>query len=626
MADKPEGTAQDRAVTDDQEEQAFVARDIEGYLAAHERKELLRFVAVGSVDDGKSTLIGRLLHDAHGVYEDQLAAAKKASKMEDDGSHLALITDGLKAEREQGITIDVAYRYFKTPTRKFIIADTPGHVQYTRNMVTGASTADVGIILIDARLGVLEQSRRHAYIASMLGIPHLLVAVNKMDLKDYAQDVFETIRLEFLEFAGQLRFKDITFVPISALKGDNVVNESDRTPWYDGETVLGYLEQVPIAGDRNLADFRYPVQYVLRPNLNYRGFSAQIASGVVRKGDPITVIPSGKTSRVKAIDSYDGEVEEAFAPMSVTLRTTDEVDCSRGDMLVHPDNRPQVARSFDADLVWMHERPLDPDKSYLIKHTTQMIRAQVDTIHAKVDLTTLQEHPADTLHLNDIAKVRLTCHRALYFDDYGRNRETGAFVLVDSLTNGTVAAGMIRSEKAAQSLDDVMREVRAGSAMQPKTQVSSRERRERLGQVGATVWLTGLPGSGRWALAYALERKLFDDGRTAHVVDPFREDLDSVISAARACTNAGLITICAFTSFKRSEREQVRERVGAERFFEVFVDTDPHVCLERRPQASLSGFEPPEASSVRVELNEMRLDPAVHAVVAALADAGQFET
>ena len=606
------------------EETALIESDIEAYLAAHERKELLRFVAVGSVDDGKSTLIGRLLHDANGVYEDQLAAAKAASKMQEDESFLALLTDGLKAEREQGITIDVAYRYFTTQTRKFIIADTPGHVQYTRNMVTGASTADVAVILIDARLGVLEQSRRHAYIASMLGIPHLLVAVNKMDLRDFAESVYNDIAREFSAFTEKLRFKDVTFVPISALKGDNVVNESERTPWYSGKTVLDFLQTVPIAEDRNLTDFRYPVQYVLRPHLNYRGFCGQIASGVIRKGDQVRVAGSGKTSTIKAIDTYDGEIEEAFAPMSVALRLSDEIDCSRGDMLVHPDNRPQVGRSFDADLVWMHERPLDTQKSYIIKHTAQMVRAQVDQIHARIDLETLNEVAADALQLNDIAKVRITCHRALYFDDYGQNRQTGAFILVDSLTNGTVAAGMIRSTGSTQSLEDAMREMRAGSALRPKTQVSPAERRERFGQTGATVWLTGLPGSGRWALAYALERKLFDDGRTAHVVDPQREDMDEMVSAARACTNAGLITICAFSSYKRADREQVRTAVGAERFFEVFVNTDPALCAERRPGADLSGFETPESPAVVVTLDEMRLDHAVKEVLMALEKAGQF--
>jgi bifunctional enzyme CysN/CysC len=516
-------------------EQTLIRDDIEAYLALHEQKSLLRFVIVGSVDDGKSTLIGRLLYDTNMVYDDQLAAAKKASNMEDGSLDLSLLTDGLAAEREQGITIDVAYRYFTTDQRKFIVADTPGHVQYTRNMVTGASTADVCVILIDARLGVLEQSRRHAYIASLLGIPHLLVAVNKMDLKGYAPEIYDSIREEFTKFTRGLRFHDVTYVPVSALKGDNVVTRSVSTPWYKGETVLSFLENVPPAAETNQKDFRYPVQYVLRPNLDYRGFCGQIASGVIKRGDTVMVLPSGKQSRVKHIDTFEGELEQAAAPRSITLRLHDEIDISRGDMLVLPDNRARVARTFEADLVWMHERPLDTQKTYLIKHTTQVVRAQVDQVHAKLDLTTLTEQAADRLELNDIARVTLTCHRALYFDPYVKNRATGAFILVDSLYNTTVAAGMIRdADSGKQSLDDALKEVRAGSGLTAKSQVSPRERRERFGQSGATLWLTGLPGSGRWSLAYALERKLFDLGRTAHVVTPFAQTLDSMISAAHA--------------------------------------------------------------------------------------------
>jgi bifunctional enzyme CysN/CysC len=606
-------------------EQDLIQRDIVAYLAAHEQKELLRLVTVGSVDDGKSTLIGRLLYDAGGVYEDQLEAVRKASSMEGTDIDLSLVTDGLKAEREQGITIDVAYRYFTTPKRKFIIADTPGHVQYTRNMVTGASTANVTVILVDARLGVLEQSRRHAYIASMLGIRHLLVAVNKMDLRDYDRSVYDAICKDFSAFSRNLGFKDVTYIPISALKGDNVVKPTTNMPWYTGETVLGYLETVPIAQDRNLSDFRFPVQYVLRPNLDYRGFSAQLASGTLKRGDRVMVLPSGKTSVVKAIDTYSGEIAEAFAPMSVTVRLNDEVDCSRGDMLVQPDNRPRVARHFEADLVWMHERGLDTQKSYILKHTTQMVRAQVDRIESKLNLTTLAHEPSSALGLNDIARVHVTCRRALYFDAYEKNRETGAFILVDSLTNATVASGMIRTGQGGQDLEAALKEVRAGSGLAPKTEVSPRERRERMGQSGATVWLTGLPGSGRWSLAYALERRLFDLGRTAHVADPVGESLESMASVARACTKAGLITICAFESKLRSEREQVRARVGGERFFEVFVDTSLEVCRERRPDADFSGFEAPEAPAVTVQLDRIRLHDAAEQVLLALERAGQFE-
>jgi bifunctional enzyme CysN/CysC len=611
------------------DEQELIGRDIHAYLAAHEQKELLRFCVVGSVDDGKSSLIGKLLYDSGNIYEDHLAAIKKASKMEGAEIDLSLLTDGLKAEREQGITIDVAYRYFTTKVRKFIIADTPGHVQYTRNMVTGASTANVAVILVDARLGVLEQSRRHAYIASMLGIPHLLVAVNKMDLKGYAEGVYRQISADFAAFAGKLGFKDVTYVPISAVKGDNVVQPGANTKWYDGPTVLSFLESVPIAQDRNLRDFRFPVQYVLRPNLNYRGFAGQVASGVVKKGDPVMVLPSGKTTTVKAIDAFEGELEEAFSPQSVTVRLEHEVDVSRGDMLVHPSNRPRIARKLEADLVWLHERPLDTQKTYILKHTTQMVRVQVDTIDSKLNLQTLAYEPAAQLGLNDIARVQLTCRRALYFDAYDKNHETGAFILIDSLSNSTVGAGMIRRPEGEpdgeQELDVALKEVRAGSGLTPKTEVSPRERRERFGQSGAAVWLTGLPGSGRWSLAYALERRLFDLGRTAHVIDPTGESLASVAAAARACADAGLIAICAFESKLRSEREQVRAKVGAGRFFEVFVDTDVAVAKERRPDADLTGFEQPETPAVTVRLDLIRMHDVVDRVIAALDKAGQFE-
>jgi bifunctional enzyme CysN/CysC len=349
--------------------------NIERYLEQHQTKELLRFVSVGSVDDGKSTLIGRLLHDTKGVYEDQLSSVKKASTKGGMEIDFSLFTDGLKAEREQGITIDVAYRYFSTDRRKFIIADTPGHEQYTRNMATGASTANVAIILIDARLGVLPQSRRHAYIASLLGIPHLLVAINKLDLENYSQEVFDRITRDFGRVAEKLAFKDVTFVPISAKLGDNVVHASTNTPWYKGPTLLEFLETVPIASDRNQTDFRFPVQYVVRPNLDYRGFAGEVAAGVVRKGDPILVLPSRKTSRVASIDTFDGALQSAGPSRAVTLRLEHEIDISRGDMLVHPDNVPEVARRFDANVVWLSERELDPNKSYLLKHTTRLVCA-----------------------------------------------------------------------------------------------------------------------------------------------------------------------------------------------------------------------------------------------------------
>jgi bifunctional enzyme CysN/CysC len=605
------------------DEKDLIREDIEGYLAKYRKKELLRFVSVGSVDDGKSTLIGRILYDTGMVFEDQMAAVRAASQSEEPD--LALLTDGLKAEREQGITIDVAYRYFATDKRKFIIADTPGHIQYTRNMVTGASTADVALILIDARHGVLQQSRRHAYIASLLGIPHLAVCVNKMDLKGYSQDVYNDICADFMEFGKTLRFKDIQFFPVSALVGDNVVTDSDKTPWYDGPSVLGYLETVPVFADRNFDDFRYPVQYVIRPDLDYRGFAAEVSSGVIAKGDEIVALPSGKSSTVKAIDTYDGEIDEASAGQSVTLLLEDEIDISRGDMIVKPGNLPRVTRRFDAHIVWMHEKPLDTEKAYLVKHTTQTVRAQIDKIHFEVDMDTLEEKPADGVELNDIAKVRLSCHRALYVDDYQRNRETGAFIVIDTLTNDTVAAGMIALEGSDQNLADVMKELHAESAMEPKTFVSPNERMERFGQRGATIWLTGLPGSGRWTLAYALERKLFDEGRTATVVNPVGEDLRSMISAAKAVTDAGLINICAFPSPTRTDRDKLKERIGEDRVIQVYVNTDEALCKERRPDVDTSDFEPPEAPDITVALDEVRIDKAVELVLEALKKREQFE-
>ncbi|MEM8607954.1 MAG: sulfate adenylyltransferase subunit CysN [Myxococcota bacterium] len=605
------------------DEKELIREDIEAYLAKYRKKELLRFVSVGSVDDGKSTLIGRILYDTGMVFEDQMAAVRAASQS--DEPDLALLTDGLKAEREQGITIDVAYRYFATDKRKFIIADTPGHIQYTRNMVTGASTADVALILIDARYGVLQQSRRHAYIASLLGIPHLAVCVNKMDLKEFSKDVFDSIRADFMEFGKTLRFKDIQAFPVSALLGDNVVSNSENTPWYDGPNVLEYLETVPVSADRNFDDFRYPVQYVIRPDLDYRGFAGEVASGVIKKGDDVVSLPSGKTSRVKAIDTFEGEIDEAFAAQSVTIRLEDEIDISRGDMLVKPNNLPRATRRFDAFMVWMHEKPLDTEKAYLVKHTTQTVRAQIDKIHFEVDMDTLEEKPTDGIRLNDIAKVHISCHRALYVDDYARNRQTGAFIVIDSLTNNTVAAGMIALEGSSQNLEDAMKELHAESAMEPKTFVSPAERMERFGQRGATVWLTGLPGSGRWTLAYALERKLFDQGRTATVVSPVGEDLRSMISAAKAVTDAGLINICAFPSPTKKDRAELVDRLGENRVVQVYVNTDEALCRERRPDADFSGFEPPENPDVTVSLDEVRIDKAVDIILNALEARGQFE-
>jgi bifunctional enzyme CysN/CysC len=616
-------------------EEEFISRDILGYLEQHQNKELLRFVSVGSVDDGKSTLIGRMIHDTHGIYEDQLSAMKRASKKGTHEVDLSLLTDGLKAEREQGITIDVAYRYFSTAKRKFIIADTPGHVQYTRNMATGASTADVAVILIDARLGVLPQSRRHAYIASLLGIPYLAVCINKMDLVDYDEARFNELRTAFSEFAAGLGFQGVTFIPISALVGDNCVHPSKNMPWYRGVTLLEHLEVVPVTSSLNYDNFRFPVQYVLRPDLDYRGFSGVIASGVVRKGDRVMVLPSKTLSRVAAIDTFEGELESAFAPQSVTIRLTDEVDASRGDMIVRADDVPSNGRRFDAMLVWMSERALDRQKSYLLKHTTQLVRADVEQVAWTMNLETLKQAPASKLGLNDIGRVTVACHRPIFYDPYRTNRTTGAFILIDSLSNNTVAAGMILEGEAAEPYTESQRPPpldRAG------TQVSHDERSERLGQKGCTVWLTGLPAAGKTAIAYALERRLFDLKRLAMVIDPDdglskgRQPAGSspwqTPELARRCTDAGLIAIFAYASPFRADREAIRDAVGVERFVEIHVNTS----LERRrgrdargdygPGQAQPHDEPPAKPDAVVSLDKTDAEEVAYEILNVLVKRG----
>ncbi|MGK5442330.1 sulfate adenylyltransferase subunit CysN [Micromonospora sp. URMC 105] len=412
--------------------------------------DLLRFATAGSVDDGKSTLIGRLLYDTKSLFTDQLAAVEAVSAARgDEYTNLALLTDGLRAEREQGITIDVAYRYFATPRRKFIIADTPGHIQYTRNMVTGASTADLALILVDARKGLVEQSRRHAFLCSLLRVPHLVLCVNKMDLVDYAQEVYERIADEFTAFAAKLDVPDLTVVPISALKGDNIVTRSEKMPWYEGPSLLHHLERVHIASDRNLVDVRFPVQYVIRPQsttvTDYRGYAGQVASGVLKPGDEVMVLPSGFTSRISSVETADGPVAEAFPPMSVTVRLEDEIDISRGDMICRPNNAPAVSQDIEAMVCWMDEtRPLQVGGKYAIKHTTRSARAIVRGLHYRLDINTLhRDEAAGELKLNEIGRVRLRTTVPLLADEYRRNRTTGGFVIIDETTNRTVAAGMI---------------------------------------------------------------------------------------------------------------------------------------------------------------------------------------
>ncbi|WP_281646665.1 sulfate adenylyltransferase subunit CysN [Parendozoicomonas sp. Alg238-R29] len=496
----------------------LIESDIIAYLKQHENKELLRFLTCGSVDDGKSTLIGRLLHDSKMIFEDQLAAIENDSKKvgtQGDKIDLALLVDGLQAEREQGITIDVAYRYFSTEKRKFIIADTPGHEQYTRNMATGASTCDLAVILIDARYGVQTQTRRHSFIASLLGIKHIVVAVNKMDLVDYSQDTFEKIRNDYLDFAEPLTVDgamgDIRFVPMSALDGDNVVNASENMPWYEGKTLMQILETVEVSSDRNLDDFRLPVQYVNRPNLDFRGFAGTIASGVVNVGDELKALPSGKTSRVAEIVTFDGNLEQAFAGQAVTLTLEDEIDISRGDMLVKPERQPESSSELDAMVVWMAEQPLQSGRQYDFKVGAFTSAGQVSGIHHRVDVNTLEQQSTQQLALNEIGHCHLTLTKPVAFDEYRNNRATGAFIIIDRLTNATVGAGMISG--------------RADSGSQGK--VSADERAARLGQKANVIQISGASAEQ----LVALERGLFNKGLFPAICESEAPELESILLA-----------------------------------------------------------------------------------------------
>lgn len=517
----------------------LISTDIHSYLAQHERKELLRFLTCGNVDDGKSTLIGRLLHDSKMIYEDQLAAIQKDSlKSGTTGGDidLALLVDGLQAEREQGITIDVAYRYFSTAKRKFIIADTPGHEQYTRNMATGASTCDLAIILIDARYGVQTQTKRHSFIVSLLGIRHILVAVNKMDLIDYNQSVYEKIRSDYLAFVETLDMHDVQFIPISALKGDNVVKLSAAMPWYKGRPLMDVLDSIEVADAQNFDNLRFPVQWVNRPDLDFRGFSGTLAGGVLKKGDAVMALPSRKTSRVKAIVTHDGELEEAFPPQAITVTLVDEIDVSRGDMLVKPDDQPFVDTRFVADIVWMAESPLNPGRQYYIKLATKMITGSISRILHRTDVNTLEQYDAGHLGLNEIGQCEVALSSPVAFDPYKLCKGTGSFILIDRLSNATVGAGMIvgKAEKSER--------VR---------KVSPEERAARFNQKPVTIWLVG---DKQIEIAYYLDRGLFDLGYASAVLDD--DSLgDQAPLVARQLNEAGLICICALENVQPETRE-----------------------------------------------------------------------
>lgn len=628
---------------------------IDAYLARHRDKELLRFLTAGSVDDGKSTLIGRLLFDSKRIYEDQLEALERDSQVfgTTGGFDPALLTDGLESEREQGITIDVAYRYFSTDARSFIICDAPGHEQYTRNMATGASRCNLVIILIDARNGVLPQTKRHSFIASLLGIRHFVVAVNKMDAVDYSREVFQRIRHDYESFAAKLRIANLHFMPISALDGDNVVSRSEHMPWYQGAPLLSYLETVEIGTDRNLIDFRFPVQYVLRPDSNYRGYAGTIVSGNVRQGDEIVVLPSRRRTRIAAIDTFDGALPEAFAPQAVTIRTTEDVDIARGDTLCHINNIPSVGRRFEAMIVWMSTDEVARGQTFLLKCGTATSPVTIEEIRYRFDVNSLARErfsPGEgMLGLNDIGNVRLNTHKPLVFDPYEQNRALGSFVLIDRLSNATVGAGVIRSTKAAADL-------RPMSTSQPVSQnitkvfnlVTPEQRIELMGQRPATLWLTGLSGSGKSTVALALEHHLVGAlGRPAFVLDGDNvrhglnrdlgfvpedrtENIRRIAEVAKLMNDAGIIVITAFISPYVKDRENAAQIIGAERFCEVFIDTDLAVCESRDPKGlykkaragQIPGFtgidapyEPPPSPAVRVPTANLEVADSVGRIV-----------
>jgi bifunctional enzyme CysN/CysC len=609
--------------------------DIETYLAQHERKDLLRFLTCGNVDDGKSTLIGRLLHDTKAIYEDQLQAVARDSKVHGTQGgkvDLALLVDGLKSEREQGITIDVAYRYFSTARRKFIIADTPGHEQYTRNMATGASTCDLAIILIDARKGVTTQTRRHSFITSLLGIREVIVAVNKMDLAGFSEEVFNRIRDDYLAFAAKLPERRQRFIPMSALDGDNVVDRSTRTPWWDGVPLLETLNTIPIDAGRNEVDFRFPVQFVNRPDLDFRGFCGTVASGSVRVGDEVVSLPSGRTSTVKRIVTSDGDLPEAFAPQAVTLTLADEIDASRGDLLCRPDNRPTVTDRVEATLVWMHEQPLVPGREYLLKNGSTETPATVERIKARIDVNTLERTAATSLGLNEIGSVEIRTSRPLLCDPYARNRATGGLILIDRISNATVGAGMVAAGDSGHWKDAA-----PGRLAEEPSRIGAGEREARLGQKPTTVLITGLGGSGKSAVARELERKLFDLGRSAVVLDGQRmrmglnrdlgfsaaersENLRRSMEVARILNDGGLLVVAAFVAPEERTRDRARELIGSHRFLHVHLtapiehcrSTDPSGIYREAAEGRASdvpgltyGYEAPERADLRLASHEL---------------------
>ncbi len=617
---------------------ALIAEDIGAYLHQHEHKSLLRFLTCGSVDDGKSTLIGRLLYDSKMIFEDQLAALEADSRRvgtQGGDIDFALLVDGLAAEREQGITIDVAYRFFSTDKRKFIVADTPGHEQYTRNMVTGASTADAAIILIDARKGLLTQTRRHSYLVSLLGIRHVVLAINKMDLVGWSQEVFDTILAEYHDFAAQIGIKAFTAIPMSALKGDNITEPSPHTPWYSGPPLMRWLEEAPIEDDLQAKPFRMPVQWVNRPNLDFRGFSGLVASGVIRPGDKIKALPSGRESTVERIVTLRGDLAEAVAGQSVTLTLKDEIDVSRGDVLSAAGQPPEVADQFEATIVWFDDEPLLPGRPYLLKLGTRTVSAQVAEPKHKVNVNTLEKLAATRLELNEIGVANLSLSAPIAFDPYAENKDLGGFILIDRMSNRTVGAGMLhfalrRSQNIHWQATDISKAARAAAK----------------GQKARVVWFTGLSGSGKSTIANLLEKRLAAEGRHTYLLDGDNvrhglnrdlgftdedrvENIRRVAEVSKLMVDAGLIVLVSFISPFRAERRLARELLGEGEFVEVFVDT-PLAEAEKRDVKGLyakarkgelknftgidSPYEAPENAEIRIDTTQLTAEQAAEAI------------
>ncbi|HEX4188455.1 MAG TPA: adenylyl-sulfate kinase [Solirubrobacteraceae bacterium] len=624
--------------------------------------DLLRFATAGSVDDGKSTLIGRLLYDSKQVLSDQLEHVEKTSeRMGHDFLDLSLLTDGLRAEREQGITIDVAYRYFATAQRRFIIADTPGHEQYTRNMVTGASTADLAIVLVDARKGVVAQSKRHAFISSLLGIPHVVVCVNKMDLVDFDEGVFDAIVEDFDRFAARLEMPDVTFIPISALHGDNVVERSQAMPWYQGPPLLYHLEHVHIASDRNLIDVRFPVQWVIRPPASsiadYRAYAGQIAGGVMRQGDDVLVLPGGQRSTIAAIDTFDGPVAEAFPPMSVAIRLADDIDVGRGSTIVRPHNQPTTANSFECLMCWMSEQPLSPGRRYLVKHTTRTTMLGAADVRYRIDVETLhRDESATTLELNDLGRVHIEVSSPLVFDSYRRNRVTGSLILIDEASNETVAAGVILDTEVEETGSSEEKRERSPNVRWQGTKMTRERRWETLGQSGATVWFTGLPGAGKSTVAAAVEERLIAAGCPAFLLDGDNlrhglngdlgfdevarsENVRRTAHVAKLLAESGTIALVSLVSPYAADRVAAAALHVADelQFVEVHVNAPLALCEERDPKglyararagelAGLTGvgapYEPPADPDLVLGAGEETVDREVERVLELLAARG----